>query len=87
MEQEPEPKPGEFKIQTYTQKQLAAFYHMSTRTLRRYVKRWGIGERFGSLYTPKQVQFIVDKLGKPFVLIIGVALRVFGAEFLDKKEK
>lgn len=76
MEKEPE----EIKPQMYTQKQLAQLFNMSDRTLRRYEKRWNLGERPGRLYTPNQVRKIMEILGKPFILIIPLLLKFFASE-------
>ncbi len=77
----------DFKIQTYTNKEMAQHYRVSTKTFGRYLKtlKVDLGTRIGNSFSPKQVKMIVDHLGKPFILIIAVAAKIFaGAEFGHK---
>lgn len=73
----------------YTNKELRTRLKISERTFRRWMTKLKpeIGERMGHFYTPKQVKLIMDKLSKPLMLIIGVAVRVFGSEIIDKRDK
>ena len=57
----------EFTIQPYTHKELAARYHRSPKTFRRWLQQvqHDLGPRIGYSYTPKQVRIIVKHLGEP----------------------
>lgn len=54
-------------IKTYSVKEVAGLYGISTKTLRKWLKPFKkeIGERQGHFYYPKQVRIIFEKLGLP----------------------
>jgi len=54
-------------IKTYSVKEIAVLYGISTKTLKKWLTPFKkeIGERQGYFYTPKQVKTIFDKLGLP----------------------
>ena len=56
-----------FDIQPYSLKQLSVFYKCSRKTLRKWINRFQeeIGPRDGYLYNTRQVQLIVERLGRP----------------------
>ena len=60
-------KDSGFHIQPYTQKELAACYGCSVRTLNKWLQQMqkDLGPRIGHFYSPKQVRVIVERLGEP----------------------
>lgn len=50
---------------SYNLTQLAAMYQVSTDTMRSWLKKIDLGERFGKIFTPKQVRQIFEHLGEP----------------------
>lgn len=67
----------EFKIQPYTTKELTSHYGTSPKTFRKWLARFksDLGTRVGNYYSTKQVQIIVDHLGKPFVWMAALVLK------------
>jgi transposase-like protein len=57
----------EFRVKTYSVKEVAGLYGISTKTLKKWLTPFEkeIGERRGYFYYPKQVKVIFDKLGLP----------------------
>lgn len=49
----------------YNLTQLAAMYQVSTDTMRSWINKIDLGERFGKIFTPKQVSKIFEHLGDP----------------------
>ncbi len=74
-----EKEKGEFPIQTYSIKELAAHYRFSTKTLMRNIKRLKVdlGPRLGNMFSPKQVRIIVDNLGKPLSWLVAFVVGMF----------
>jgi transposase len=62
-----EPPIPKIRIKTYSVKEVAGLYGISTKTLKKWLIPFEkeIGERRGYFYTPKQVKTIFDKLGLP----------------------
>ena len=60
-------KTNEFAIRSYSNKELAACYHCSANTFRKWMKqlKGDLGPRMGHIYSPKQVRIIVERLGEP----------------------
>ena len=58
----------QIKVKPYNQKELAAIYEVSARTVKTWMKPFEheIGPKMGKTYTPKQVEIIFDKLGVPY---------------------
>jgi transposase len=54
-------------VKTYSVKEVAGLYAISTKTLKKWLIPFEkeIGERQGYFYYPKQVKIIFDKLGLP----------------------
>ena len=77
-----EKKEEEFRVQSYTQKQLADAYRTPERTFRKWLERIrpAVGERIGHFYNPKQVKIITDHLGKPFIWIAMIGAKMFGID-------
>ncbi len=75
----------EFPIQTYSLKELAKHYRVSTRTFKRYLQRLNLdlGTRLGNVFSPKQVRIIVDNLGKPFIWIAVALTKAFTGVDVD----
>lgn len=57
----------EIKIKSYSKKELAGLYQISEHVLRVWLMPFQveIGEYIGKNYTPKQIEIIFTKLGKP----------------------
>jgi transposase-like protein len=55
------------EIRHYSTKELAKFYGVCDKTLRKWMKPFAsdIGEKQGRFYTAAQVQVIFEKLGRP----------------------
>jgi hypothetical protein len=62
-----ETKQKTFLVKPYTTSELAAFYKVCSRTLRKWLKSIEneVGERIGRYYTVNQVKIIIEKLGIP----------------------
>ena len=56
---------GEFEACKWTLKQLAEYYQIDKRTLKKMMQPWEaeIGPRKGNYYTVEQVKIIIDNLG------------------------
>lgn len=67
-------KKEEFKVRAYNTKQLAGFYGCTPKTFLKWLRLSGadLGPRLGNMFSPRQVQIIIDFLGKPFVWIAGL---------------
>ena len=54
-------------VKTYSVKELAGLYNISSKTLKNWLTPFEkeIGERRGYFYYPKQVKIIFEKLGLP----------------------
>jgi len=65
--QQNEPVIQKIPVKTYSVKEVAGLYSISTKTLRKWLIPFEkeIGERQGYLYNPKQVRIIFDNLGLP----------------------
>ncbi len=62
-----ENKDQKIPIKTYSVKEVAILYSISTKTLKKWLLPFEkeIGNRTGYFYTPKQIAVIFDKLGIP----------------------
>ncbi|MBS1542135.1 MAG: hypothetical protein JST14_00745 [Bacteroidetes bacterium] len=89
METEQEDTEKKIPIKLYSNKELRTRLNITERTFRRMmaVMKSEVGERMGHFYTPKQVKIILEKLGKPFILIIGLAVKIFAGAELGHKDK
>ncbi len=67
-------KPEEFTFKRYSMPELAELYSCAPRTFRRYIEkiRPTLGQRVGHFYSVEQVKKIVEYLGTPFVLLVGL---------------
>jgi hypothetical protein len=56
-----------FEVRAYRMWQLAAAYQVHVSTFRKWIKphQDKIGKQISRMYTPKQVQIIIDCLGEP----------------------
>ena len=66
-----EPSNRKIHIKTYSVKEVAGLYGISTKTLKKWLAPFEeeIGERQGYFYYPKQVQVIFERLGLPEIRI------------------
>jgi hypothetical protein len=57
----------QFQIRMYSKSELAQLYRCSTKTFMKYVQRFEkeIGPSFGYSFSPRQVEEIVKRLGRP----------------------
>jgi hypothetical protein len=71
-------KEAEFSIRSYSHKELAVFYDLSSKTFSKWVDGIAeeIGPRMGNFYTPKQVAIIVEHFGPPRGLVVQNELSV-----------
>ncbi|MGP8216595.1 MAG: hypothetical protein ACLQQ4_13595 [Bacteroidia bacterium] len=65
--QKNEPVTQKIPVKTYSVKEVAGLYGISTKTLKKWLTPFqnDIGERRGHLYYPKQVKVIFEILGLP----------------------
>lgn len=77
-----------FVVRAYTLKEMAHFYECSLKTFRKWIRPFhqDVGPRIGHFYNPRQVKTIIEKIGKPFILIIGVGLKIFVGEVGEHKK-
>ena len=59
------------EIKPYTTQELAVIYNMSSRTLRRNIAgiKDKLGKRIGHFYNVKQVEMIMEHMGRPYEII------------------
>ena len=69
---------NEFRVQSYTLKELAEHYRCSAKTFKKWLAhiQQDLGPRIGHFYNPRQVRIIVDRLGAPFVWLFGLCMKV-----------
>ena len=65
--QQTEPVIQKIPVKTYSVKEVAGLYGISSKTLTKWLTPFEkeIGERSGYFYYPKQIKVIFDKLGLP----------------------
>lgn len=59
------------EIKPYTTQELSVLYNMSSRTFRRNIAgiKEKLGKRIGHFYNVKQVEMIMEHMGRPYELI------------------
>ena len=75
----------EFTVKAYNTTELAGHYRVSSKTFRRWLRRLNLnlGTRTGNFFSPRQVQIIIDHLGRPFVWLGMIAMRIVSREVMD----